>query len=112
VSANPREAIDANKLFLAYIFRNTHHAENIRLGGGKIDQEALAVAVGKRDWDEAKRYISDEVVFAHSIAGTADDCRRQLQAFVSGGLNLPVLLPMGTQAMRKDVLRVAADLVA
>jgi alkanesulfonate monooxygenase SsuD/methylene tetrahydromethanopterin reductase-like flavin-dependent oxidoreductase (luciferase family) len=112
VSANPREAIDANKLFLAYIFRNTHHAENIRLGGGKIDQEALTVAVGKRDWDEAKRYISDEVVFAHSIAGTADDCRQQLQAFVSGGLNLPVLLPMGTQVMRKDVLRVAADLVA
>lgn len=112
VSENPREAIDANKLFLAYIFRNTHHADNIRLGGGKVDQEGLAAAVGKRDWDAAKEYISDEVVFAHSIAGTADDCRRQLQAFVSGGLNLPVLLPMGTQQMRKSVIRMAAGLVA
>lgn len=112
VSENPREAIDANKLFLAYIFRNTHHADNIRLGGGKVDQEGLAAAVGKRDWDAAKKYISDEVVFAHSIAGTADDCRRQLQAFLNGGLNLPVLLPMGTQEMRKSVIRMAAGLVA
>ena len=44
VSEQPREAIEANKLFLAYIFRNIHHAENIRLGGGKIDQEGLAAA--------------------------------------------------------------------
>ncbi len=112
VSENPREAIDANKLFLAYIFRNTHHAENIRLGGGKVDQEGLVAAVSERDWDAAKKYISDDVVFAHSIAGTADDCRRQLQAFVNGGLNLPVLLPMGTQEMRKGVIPIAARLVA
>jgi 5,10-methylenetetrahydromethanopterin reductase len=112
VAEKPREAIDANKLFLAYIFRNTHHAENIRLGGGKVDQEGLAATVAKRDWDRAKKFISDEVVFAHSIAGTADDCRAQLQAFVKGGLNLPVLLPMGTQEMRKSVVRMAAAIVA
>src|SRR5437867_2902050 len=70
VSEDPREAIEANKMFLAYIFRNTHHAENIRLGGGKVDQEGLAVAVGERDWDAAKKYITDEVVRAQSVAGT------------------------------------------
>jgi 5,10-methylenetetrahydromethanopterin reductase len=112
VSENPHEAIDANKLFLAYIFRNTHHAENIRLGGGKVDQEGLATAVGKRDWNGAKKYITDEVVFAHSIAGTAADCRKQLETFVKGGLKLPVLLPMGTQEMRRNVIRIAAELVA
>jgi 5,10-methylenetetrahydromethanopterin reductase len=112
VSENPHEAIEANKLFLAYIFRNTHHADNIHLGGGKVDQEGLAAAVGKRDWDAAKKYISDEVVFAHSIAGTATDCRKQLETFVKGGLNLPVLLPMGTQEMRRNVIHMAAELVA
>jgi 5,10-methylenetetrahydromethanopterin reductase len=112
VSENPREAIDANKLFLAYIFRNTHHAENIRLGGGKVDQEGLAAAVGKRDWDAAKKFISDDVVFAHSIAGTTAQCGKQLEGFVKAGLSLPVLLPMGTQAMRKSVIRMAAGLVA
>ena len=109
VADNPREAMEANKLFLAYIFRNTHHAENIRLGGGKIDQEGLAVAVAKRDWEAAKKFISDEVVHAHSVAGTAAECRRQLESFIQGGLNLPILLPMGTQEARKQVIRMARD---
>jgi 5,10-methylenetetrahydromethanopterin reductase len=110
VSQNAREAIEANKMFLAYIFRNLHHAENIRLGGGKVDQEGLAAAVSKRDWEAAKQFISDEVVHAHSIAGTVDECRKQLDSFIKGGLNLPVLLPMGTQDGRKRVLQMARSL--
>ncbi len=73
-----RAAIEASKMFLAYIFRNVHHAENIRLGGGSVDQEGLAAAVVKRDWESAKKFISDEVVFAHSVAGTPAECRKQL----------------------------------
>jgi 5,10-methylenetetrahydromethanopterin reductase len=109
VSDHAQEAIEANKLFLAYIFRNSHHAENIRLGGGKVDQEGLAVAVGKRDWEAAKKFISDEVVHAHSIAGTAAECRKQLDSFTRGGLNLPILLPMGTQEARRRVIRMAKE---
>ena len=112
VSDNPRVAIDANKLFLAYIFRNSHHAENIRLGGGKVDQEGLAVAVGKRDWEAAKKFISDEVVHAHSIAGSAGECQKQLEQFTKGGLNLPVLLPTGTQDARKKVIEMVRELAS
>ena len=111
VADDPREAIDANKMFLAYIFRNTHHAENIRLGGGSVDQEALAAAVSKRDWEAAKKFISDDVVFAHSVAGTPADCRKQLEAFTKGGLDLPIVLPMGTQEARKRVVRMAREIV-
>jgi 5,10-methylenetetrahydromethanopterin reductase len=111
VADDPREAIEANKIFLAYIFRNTHHAENIRLGGGKVDQEQLAQAVAKRDWEIAKKFISDEVVFAHSVAGTPAECGRQLERFTNGGLNLPVVLPMGTQEARKRVVRMVREIV-
>jgi 5,10-methylenetetrahydromethanopterin reductase len=110
VADDPKDAVEANKLFLAYIFRNVHHAENIRLGGNTIDQEGLAAAVAKRDWEVAKRFISDEVVHAHSIAGTAADCRRQLEAFVAAGLDLPILLPTGTQPARKQVVAMAREL--
>jgi len=99
-------------LFLAYIFRNTHHSENIRLGGGKVDQEGLAAAVAKRDWEAARKFITDEIVHAHSVAGTPADCRAQLESFVKGGLNLPILLPTGTQEGRKQVVRMARDLVS
>jgi 5,10-methylenetetrahydromethanopterin reductase len=111
VAEDPREAIEANKLFLAYVFRNIHHEDNIRLGGGKVDQKGLAIAVGQRDWETAKKFISDEVVLAHSIAGTAADCRNQLQSFIKGGLNLPILLPTGTQETRRRVVEMARVLV-
>ena len=109
VADDAHEAIDANKMFLAYIFRNAHHAENIRLGGGAVDQEALAAAVAKRDWEAAKKYISDEVVHAHSVAGTPTECRKQLESFIKGGLDLPVLLPMGTQEARKRVIQMVRE---
>ena len=110
VSEDRREAVDANKLFLAYIFRNVHHAENIRLGGGTVDQEGLGAAVAKRDWDAAKKFISDEVVYAHSVAGTPADCRKQLESFVAGGLDLPILLPTGTQETRRQVVQMVREL--
>ena len=109
VSEKPREAIEANKMFLAYVFRNTHHAENIRLGGGKVDQEGVAAAVGKRDWEAAKTFIGDDVVCTHSIAGTPRECRQQLEAFIKGGLNLLVLLPMGTQEARKQAIQMVRE---
>ena len=111
VSDSAKAAIEANKQFLAYIFRNVHHADNIRLGGGKVDQEGLAAAVGRRDWEAAKKFISDEVVFAHSVAGTPSDCARQLEAFTKGGLDLPIVLPTGTQEARKQVVRMAREIV-
>ena len=110
VSNDPKEAVEANKLFLAYIFRNVHHAENIRLGGGTVDQEGLAAAVAKRDWEAAKQFISEEIVYAHSIAGTPTDCRKQLENFVAGGLSLPILLPTGTQPARRQVIQMAREL--
>jgi 5,10-methylenetetrahydromethanopterin reductase len=110
VSEDAREAIDASKMFLAYIFRNPHHAENVRMGGGEVDQRRLAEAVGKRDWDGATKLISDEVVFAHSITGTPSDCRNRLREFIEAGLNLPILLPMGTQEARKRVVELARNL--
>ncbi len=110
VSGSAKEAIDASKTFLAYIFRNQHHAENIRMGGGHVDQEGLAAAIAKRDWEGAKKFISDEVVFAHSISGTLSECRRRLDEFVRGGLNLPILLPMGTQEARRRVVELARGL--
>ncbi len=109
VSDDPREALDATKTFLAYIFRNRHHAENLRLGGGAVDQDRLADAIGRRAWDEAKNLISDEVVHAHSVTGTPHECRRRLDEFVRGGLDLPLLMPLGTQEQRKRVVEIARE---
>jgi hypothetical protein len=49
------------------------------------------------------------VVHAHSVAGTAAECRSRLGNFVKAGLDLPVLLPMGTQEARKKVVRMMGE---
>jgi 5,10-methylenetetrahydromethanopterin reductase len=107
VSRDAREAIDASKTFLAYIFRNRHHADNIRTGGGRVDQVGVAAAIARRDWEGAKKFISDEVVHAHSISGTPAECLKRIAEFIQGGLDLPILLPMGTQEARKRVVDLA-----
>jgi len=50
------------------------------------------------------------VVFAHSITGTPSECRRRLEEFVAQGLDLPILLPMGTEEARKKVIELARQL--
>ncbi len=110
VSHSAEEAIDSNKLFLAYVFRNVHHAENIRLGGGRVDQEGLASAVAQRDWEAAKKYISDEVVLAHSVAGTPSQCAAQLESFNKAGLDLPIVLPTGSQEARMRAVRMVREI--
>ena len=107
VSEDPQVAMDATKTFLAYIFRNKHHQENLRLGGGTVDQEQLADLIASRKWEQAKRLISDEVVYAHSISGTAEDCQKRLAAFAEKGLDLPLLMPLGTQEQRRNVVSLA-----
>jgi 5,10-methylenetetrahydromethanopterin reductase len=110
VSDDPREALEASKTFLAYIFRNPHHAENVRMGGGRVDHARVADAIGKRDWEAARKLISDEVVHAHSVTGTPAQCRKRLEEFVREGLDLPILLPMGTPEARKRAVRLAKEL--
>jgi 5,10-methylenetetrahydromethanopterin reductase len=110
VSEDAREAMDATKTFLAYIFRNKHHEENLRLGGGTVDQEQLADLIAGREWERAKGLISDEVVYAHSISGTAQDCRRRLTAFTERGLDLPLLMPLGTREQRRNVVELAREI--
>ncbi len=107
VSSDAQAAIDASKTFLAYIFRNQHHAENIRSGGGRVDQGGLAAAIARRDWEGAKDFISDEVVHAHSISGTPAECVKRIEEFVKAGIDLPILLPMGTQEARSRVVDLA-----
>lgn len=110
VAEDRREALDAAKTFLAYIFRNRHHTENVRLGGGWVDHERIAELIARRDWEGAKRLVSDEVVRAHSVSGTPAECRERLEAFLERGLDLPILLPMGTPAARRRAVLLAREL--
>ncbi len=101
------EAVEAARTTLAYLFRSKFIAENLRFTGTRIDLEALAEAASRRDWDAAKRHVTDEVVHAYAIAGTPEECRRRLREYLDVGLTTPVLFPVGDERSRHLVLEVA-----
>ncbi len=106
-SRSHAEAVEAARGILAYFFRSKFIAENLRFTGTRIDLEALAEAASRRDWEAAKRHVTDEVVHTHAVAGTPEECRRRLRDYLDVGLTTPVLLPVGEDRSRHLVLEIA-----
>lgn len=106
-SSSHAEAVDAARSTLAYLFRSKFIAENLRFTGTRIDLEALAEAASRRDWEAAKRHVTDEVVHAYAVAGTPEECRRRLRDYLDVGLTTPVLFPVGEERNRHLVLEIA-----
>lgn len=109
-SRDHAEAVEAARGILAYLFRSKFIAENIRFTGTRIDLEALADAASRRDWDAAKRHVTEEIVHAYAVAGTPEECRRRLRDYLDLGLTTPVLLPVGEERQRRQVLEIARAL--
>ena len=102
-------AIESNRLKLAFLFRNSAQAENIRSIGVPIDHEAIMELVRNRELEEAARLIPAEAVAQFSVAGTPDACRAGLQAYIDAGVDEPVIEVTGTPEERRLALEVIRD---
>jgi len=69
----------------------TDHAENLRLAGAALDQEAARRAVAREDWAAAEALVGDEVVRRHTASGTPAQVRARLDAYRAAGLDELVL---------------------
>ncbi len=106
-SKNGRDAIEANRSKLAFLFRNPAQAENIHSLGVAIDHEAIQDLVKKRELEKAARLVPQEVVQQFSVAGTPAECREGLQAYIDAGVDEPVIEVSGTkeeQSLALDVI--------
>src|SRR4029077_11186282 len=72
---------------IGFVLRGAHHAENIRLGGGKLAQQPLAAAYAAENWSEVDRLVSDDVVRRHTACGTPAEVRAKLEEYRSIGLD-------------------------
>ena len=84
-------AIDTVRRPIGFVLRGAHHAENIRLGGANLDQQALAAAYATENWGEVDRLVSDDVVRRHAACGTAAEVRARLDEYRAIGLDEVVL---------------------
>jgi 5,10-methylenetetrahydromethanopterin reductase len=85
------DALGRYRRQLAITLRAPHHAENLRLAGATLDQEAVRRAVAREDWAGAERLVGDEVVRRHTASGTAAQVRARLEAYRAAGLDELVL---------------------
>jgi 5,10-methylenetetrahydromethanopterin reductase len=83
--------IDAVRRPIGFVLRGAHHAENIRLGGAKLDQAALGAAYATENWSEVDRLVSDDVVRRHAACGTPAEVRAKLEEYRAFGLDEVVL---------------------
>jgi len=106
--AMPREAaLGRYRRNLAITLRGDHHARNIALAGGTLDQGALRQAVADEDWRWAEHLITDELVRRHTAAGTAEEMRARLAAYHAAGLDELVLQGLTAPAETAATLHAA-----
>lgn len=84
-------SLDPIRRPIGFVLRGAHHAENIRLGGASLDQQALAAAYAAENWNEVDRLVSDDVVRRHTACGTPRQVRDKLDEYRAIGLDEVVL---------------------
>jgi probable F420-dependent oxidoreductase len=77
---------------------------------------AIAAAWSRGDRDAAERAVSNAMIDASSVAGTAEDCRERIDAYRQSGIDLPILSPFargaGSRARFEAVIRACAPATA
>jgi 5,10-methylenetetrahydromethanopterin reductase len=84
-------SLDSIRRPIGFVLRGAHHAENVRLGGTNLDQQALAAAYAAENWSEVDRLVSDDVVRRHTACGTASQVRDKLDEYRAIGVDEIVL---------------------
>jgi 5,10-methylenetetrahydromethanopterin reductase len=90
---------------IGFVLRGAHHAENIRLGGASLDQQALAAAYAAENWSEVDRLVNDDVVRRHTACGTPAEVRDKLAEYRAIGLDEIVLGGIDDAASMAAILK-------
>jgi 5,10-methylenetetrahydromethanopterin reductase len=91
VAEREADALGRFRRQLAITLRGAHHAENLRLAGSVLDQEAVRAAVSREDWATAERLVGDDVVRRHTASGTPAQVAARLEQYRQAGLDEAVL---------------------
>jgi 5,10-methylenetetrahydromethanopterin reductase len=102
-------AIESNRRKLAFLFRNSAQADNIASANANIDHEAIMDLVKKRELEKAAQMVPPEAVNQFSVAGTPDQCREGLRAYIEAGVDEPVIEVSGSEEEKRLALSVIRE---
>jgi 5,10-methylenetetrahydromethanopterin reductase len=107
-----RDGISAKRATLrklAFLFRSRGHAENVKSSGLPIDHERIIETMGRHDLDAAAALLPIEAATMFAVSGTPDECAERLTAYLSVGLDEPIIEVSGTPEERELALEVLRD---
>ena len=61
--------------------------------GFREEAAAIAAAWARGDHEAAECAVGDALIDATSVAGTAEQCRKRIDAYRRSGIDLPILSP-------------------
>ncbi len=97
---------------LAFLFRSKGHAANIATANLDIDHQAIMAAYARHDPQAAAAYLPEEAATAFAVAGTPDECRDQLAAYLAAGMDEPIIEVTGTPQQRRLAIEVIREVCA
>jgi 5,10-methylenetetrahydromethanopterin reductase len=109
VADREADALGRFRRQLAITLRSPHHAENLRLAGAALDQEAASRAVAREDWAAVEALVGDDLVRRHTASGTPEQVRARLQAYRAAGLDEVVLGGLYAPEETARAVRVARE---
>ena len=117
VAASRGEALAALRPGLAFYAGFFPRYNRLMAEHGFADEAAaIADAWARGDRAGAERAVSDALIDATSVAGTAEQCRDKIAAYRDSGLDLPILSPYargpGAKARFEAVIRACAPAAA
>jgi len=108
-----RDGISAKRAILrkfAFLFRSRGHAANVKSSGLPIDQDKIIAAMSRHDLDAAAALLPLEAATAFGVAGTPQECSDRLAAYLSIGLDEPIIEVSGTAEERLLALEVLRNI--
>ncbi len=87
IDGDGKAGADSLRRTLGFILRGAHHADNVRMGGGSLDQQALRDVYAAENWDDVDRFVTDDVVTRHAACGDAARVRTRLAEYHRAGLD-------------------------
>jgi probable F420-dependent oxidoreductase len=113
VGATRKEALDALRPGLAFYAGFFPRYNRMMAEHGFGDEAAgIAAAWSRGDREAAEHAVSDALIDATSVAGTAEQCRERIGAYRRSGIDLPILSPFargaGARAKFETVIRACA----
>jgi len=101
--------LDDVRMLIGYLLRNEGMKSIIEATGLAVDQSTFTEAYRKGDAEQLKKMVTDEILHAFAVVGSAEECATQLNGFLSAGLDLPVILPIGSAQLQEHTIRALGD---